>query len=461
MTAPLWHWQELCRAVGLDEVAGPDITGISIDSRTIRQGDLFIALAGDPGPRFHTSGSAGRDGHDFVAQAEADGAGGVMVRPGTHTNGPALHVEDTLDGLWTLGQAARARIDGRVAAITGSAGKTTARQWLETILGAQARTHASTGSFNNHWGVPLSLARMPRESAIGVFEVGTNHAGEIEPLSRLVAPDVAIVLNVLPAHIGNFDDLDALRREKLSIEAGLREGGTLIVPDDLDLTGSVSRNIITFGQSRRATVSGSARYRDGGADVTVRIGKRRREYRLGLPGEHRVLTSLAVVGTLFALDVDLDTALADFATVTVPAGRGNPVRIGNTTVIDDSYNANPVSMRFALEALAVEEGCRIAILGEMLELGDGTRAMHAEIEPVCADLDGVITVGAGFEDWGNSLGDRHWAHVESSAELDLEALAARILADGTNATILVKGANKVFWVNQFVDSLSTALAASR
>ncbi|MDZ7686496.1 MAG: cyanophycin synthetase [Gammaproteobacteria bacterium] len=194
--------------------------------------------------------------------------------------------------------------------------------------------------------------------------------------------------------------------------------------------------------------------------LTVRIGRRSREYRLGLPGEHRVLTSLAVFAALFALDADIDAALPHFASVTVPKGRGNAVPAGNATVIDDSYNANPVSMRFALEALAVEEGRRVAILGEMLELGDDTRAMHAEIEPACTDLDGVITVGDGFRDWGSSLGDRHWAHVASVAELDLEALADRIMVDGTNATILVKGANKVFWVNQFVDSLSTALAAS-
>ncbi|MDZ7686497.1 MAG: hypothetical protein U5O39_17165 [Gammaproteobacteria bacterium] len=156
------------------------------------------ALSGNPGPRFHSSGSAGRDGHDFVAQAEAGGAGGVMVRTGTHTNGPALHVEDTLDSLWALGQAARGP-HRRAGGGHHRQRKPPPDNWLETILGAQARTHASTGASTIIGVCRCRLPRMPGESAIGVFPGGTNHAGEIEPLSRLVAPDVAVVLNVLPA----------------------------------------------------------------------------------------------------------------------------------------------------------------------------------------------------------------------------------------------------------------------
>lgn len=455
MTKPLWRWPELCRALGVPEVAGPDVTGISIDTRSAASGDLFIALAGDPGPRFG-GGGGGRDGHDFLGAAEAAGVAGALVRHGAATSLAKLEVTDTLDGLWALGRAARERVDAAVIAVTGSAGKTTARQWLETILMAQANAHASTGSLNNHWGVPLSLTRMPADVRFGVFEIGTNHPGEIAPLSRLVGPDVSILLNVLPAHIGNFDNLDALRVEKLSIEAGLRERGTLIVPEELDLSGALTRNVLTFGQTRGANIFGKARYSGGGADVTVRIGGRSWDYRLSLPGEHRVLTSLAVFGGLFAIDADLDRALPVFERLTVPKGRGNASRVGDITVIDDSYNANPVSMRLALEVLAAEEGRRIAILGEMLELGSESHGMHMDIAAACRGLDGVITVGDGFRDLGAALGNCHWEHVDSADDIDLDDLKSRL--DGP-ATLLVKGSNKVFWTRGFVDRLTASLGS--
>lgn len=443
---PLWRWPDLCEALGLDARPGPEVSGISIDTRSLRPGELFVALTGE------------RDGHDFLDTAQSAGAAGALVRRQTRHDLPLLPVDDTLEGLWALGRAARARMGGRVVAITGSAGKTTAREWLETILRHQSPTHASTGSFNNHIGVPLSLARMPGESRFGVFEIGTNHPGEIAPLSTLAAPDVSMLLNVLPAHIGNFADLDALRQEKLSIEAGLGERGTLIVPDDLDLSGSLTRNVLTFGMNREAHVAGEAIYARGGADVTVTIGARRFSFRLNLPGEHRVLTALAVFGALFVLDADLEAACDTFATLSLPKGRGNTTKIGDVTVIDDSYNSNPVSMRYAIEDLAAEAGTRVAILGEMLELGEASARHHAALEALCGDLDGVITVGAGFNQWGERLGDRHWLHVDDVSEIDIERLAARL---GGGASVLVKGGNKIFWVNQFVDSLIGALTRSR
>lgn len=442
----LWHWPDLCTALGLEARPGPDVSGISIDTRSLQPGELFVALAGE------------RDGHDFLDTAQSAGAAGALVRRQTRHDLPLLPVEDTLEGLTAIGRAARARMDGRVVALTGSAGKTTAREWLETILRQQSPTHASTGSFNNHIGVPLSLARMPPDSNFGVFEIGTNHPGEIAPLSKLAMPDVSVLLNVLPAHIGNFADLDALRQEKLSIEAGLRERGTLIVPHDLDLSGTRTRNVLTFGMSKEAHVAGEAIYAGGRADVTVTIGARRFSFRLNLPGEHRVQTALAVFGALFVLDADLEAACEAFATLSLPKGRGNTTKVGHVTVIDDSYNSNPVSMQYALEGLAAERGTRIAILGEMLELGDASASHHAALEAYCESLDGVVTVGAGFASWGERLGDRHFLHVDDASAIDLDRLAARL---GEGGSVLIKGGNKIFWVHRFVDRLIDALRRSR
>lgn len=451
---PLWSWLELCRACDITPVPGPDVTGISIDSRSLEPGDLFIALSGDPGPRFHSSGSRGRDGHDFVAAAEAGGAAGVMVSREVATGLPRLVLNDTLDGLWALGRAARVRMRGRVAAITGSSGKTTARQWLQELLGTYLRTHASQGSLNNHWGVPLSLARMPAQSDCGVFEIGTNNAGEIAPLAELVAPDVALVLNVLPAHLGRFRDMAALRAEKLSIARGLGHGGTLVLPATLHHDEIVCERVLTFGLEEDADVTGTVKSVGDGMQITVTIGSGEWTYHLTALGEHRARTSVAVFAMLYALDVDLDAAVAGFTSLTTPPGRGNVVRVGDITVIDDSYNANPVSMRYALEALGQMPGQKIAILGEMLELGGAAAAMHDELASACDALDGVVTVGAGFEAWQHGLGERYWGHVDAAGDLALETLLARV---EPGANILVKGANKVFWVNGFVDGLCRRL----
>lgn len=455
---PLWCWPDLCRACGVEPVSGPDVTGIGIDTRTLEPGDLFIALSGDPGPRFHSSGSGGRDGHDFVGAAAAAGAAGLMVSREVVSTLPRLVVRDTLDGLWALGRAARVRMAGKVAAVTGSSGKTTARQWLQELLGAQAKTHASRGSLNNHWGVPLSLARMPSQSDYGVFEIGTNNAGEIAPLAELVEPDAALVLNVLPAHLGRFDDMEALRREKLSIARGLREGGTLVLPATLPHDEVVCDRLVTFGLDEDADVRATVKTAGHGMAITTTIGSRRWTWHMQTIGEHRARTSVAVFAMLYALDANLDDALDAFPSLTTPPGRGNVIRVGDVAVIDDSYNANPVSVRYALEALGGMPGQRIAILGEMLELGEGGKAMHDDIASACTALDGVVTVGSGFAGWHHGLGDRYWGHADTAADIGLEELLAR-LEPGAN--ILVKGANKVFWVNGFVDDLCRRLRQER
>lgn len=453
--SPLWTWRELCDALNLPAVDGPAIDGISIDTRTLAPGQLFIALNGDPGPRFHSSGSAGRDGHEFIPQAVSAGASGILVDQPVDADLPSLMVDDTLDALWEVACVARERVTGQVVAITGSAGKTTARQWLEQVLATQAKTHASTGSLNNHWGVPLSLSRMPRDARYGVFEVGTNNPGEIAPLSSLTRPDVAVLLNVLPAHLGRFADLEAIRQEKLTIASGLDEDGVLILPDSLEPPTSTASRIITFGFSETADVRGRIRNVPSGSEVTVVMGEREYTYTLATRGEHRVMTSMAVFAVLVALGIDPDNCVAAFSELTTPPGRGNARAAGEFTIIDDSYNANPVSVRFALEALAGSSGQKVAILGEMLELGDAGEAMHQSLAVDCEALDGVVTVGEGYRVWPNELGERYWGHFDTAADINLDEMRARL---EPGATVLVKGANKVFWVNGFVDRLIAALS---
>lgn len=450
----LWRWTELLSACGLpagaDQPDEPGITGISIDTRSLQPGDLFVAL------------SAARDGHEFIADAEARGAAAVMVSRHVDTSLPQLRVNDTLDGLWALGRCARGRMQGKVAAITGSSGKTTARQWLQAVLAGQGRVHGSEGSFNNHWGVPLSLARMPRETDFGVFEVGMNHPGEIAPLAELVAPQVALIVNVLPAHLGHFDSLDGIRLEKLSIARGLGPEGRLVVPDSLDCSGVATPELVTFGFGENAMVQGRADA--GNARVSARVDGRSFDYVLDPGGEHRVLTSLAVLATAYALGADLVDVCERFNSVVTPSGRGNVIPAGEFEIIDDSYNANPVSMRYALEALvsrglnlnAGASGRRIAILGEMRELGSDGHRMHLELAPYCQLLDGVITVGDGFADFGQALASRHWAHYDRAEEIDLPRLVEKL---EPGDAILVKGANKVFWAQNFVTRLEEAILA--
>ncbi|MBD3645851.1 MAG: UDP-N-acetylmuramoyl-tripeptide--D-alanyl-D-alanine ligase, partial [Pseudomonadales bacterium] len=327
---------------------GPDIGGISIDTRTLQPGDLVIALSGDPCPRFHTSIENPRDGHEFVPMAVEGGAAAIMASRAVDTDIPVLRVPDTLEGLWDLGRAGRRRMQGKVAAITGSSGKTTARHWLQSAMACQGRTHGSRGSLNNHWGVPLSLARMPADSEFGIFEIGMNHPGEIAPLAELAAPDVAVVLNVLPAHLGHFDSLEGIRREKLSISAGLKKDGVLIVPDDLPCDEVPCRKR-TFGFGAGADVRGQAQYGAEKIEVRVSIEGRDYEFTLAGNGEHRVLTALAVIAAGDALGGSVEGVCTHLGEITTPRGRGEMVTVGNITMIDDRDNAKPVSIRCALE----------------------------------------------------------------------------------------------------------------
>ncbi len=456
--SPLWTWNALCEACDKSAASGPDINGISIDTRSLQPGELFVALLGDPGPQFHSSVTNPRDGHDFVEAAEIKGAAALMVSRPVSTGLPLLKVDNTLQGLWQIGAAARQRMGGKVVAITGSSGKTTARTWLEIILERQGLTHASRGSLNNHWGLPLSLARMPADSRYAVFEIGTNHPGEIAPLSQLATPDVALLLNVLPAHIGQFDGLSDLRNEKLSITTGLKCPGTLVVHDDVELPAiglTGVDNLVTFGFDDSSTVSGQMTHHGESIAVTANVAGEIHQFLLTASGEHRVLTSLACLAVVHALGADLADACVQLPGLVAPPGRGNLIEVSEITIIDDSYNANPVSMGYALDQLErVQGGRRIALLGEMLELGVQSEQHHLAVLSRCQGLDGVITFGEGFALSRKLLGDRCLGHYPDVASFDMRAFVHDL--EGGD-TLLVKGSNKVFWINRTVDQLISAI----
>lgn len=416
------------------------VSGISIDTRSLVQGDLFIAI--------DNATEGGRDGHLFVREAIDRGAGALMVSREVTATVPTLHVADTRAGLWRLGEASRRRYRGKLVGITGSSGKTTLRAWLEKLLAPFGRIHASTGSYNNSLGVPLSLAKMPADGDMGVFEIGTNHPGEIAPLAKLLAPDVAVLLNVLPAHIGNFTDMGALLAEKLSISEGLTTAGVMVLPTSLadSLPGDIKR--MTFGVG--GDVDGKMKPNSAGATLSISMGDVRFGLDIPFGGQHRLVSALACVAVLRCLALDPRLVKDVFSKLPLPDGRGRIERVGGITVIDDSYNANPVSMALAIESLkASEEGGRkIALLGEMLELGHAGPAAHLEVASACSDLDRVYSFGEGFA--GVDFGPGHKAHVASADRFDTGAFS-RSLEPGD--TVLVKGSNRVFWRSRFVQKL--------
>jgi UDP-N-acetylmuramoyl-tripeptide--D-alanyl-D-alanine ligase len=449
-TMALWRWRELCTALDLPEADGPTVEGVSIDSRLTRPGDLFVALSGDPGPRFNPSHRSDRDGHDFVGAAVGNGAVAALVHDGVARDVPQLQVADTLDALWTLGGAARARLTCPVVAITGSSGKTTCKTFLAAALGA----FATEGSLNNHLGVPLSLVRTPRDAPAAVYEIGTNHPGEIAPLAELARPHVAVVLNVHPAHRENFRDMQELLEEKLSIHRGLGAGGHLVVEESLDLASVAAGLVVTrFGRGDSARVQ---LLELAGSTARYRVGDRYLEAQVPGGGEHRALTLAAVLGVLDALGEDPARAAALPETL-VPAGRGRRHVMAGITIIDDSYNANPESMAAALRSLAAEPATRrFAVLGEMLELGDEGPDYHRALAPRCAGLDGVFTVGAGMRALAETLGATDVA-IDWRAEADdaLLDVLARTLRAGD--VLLVKGSNRVFWTQGYFSQIAVRL----
>ena len=420
---------------------GPDVFGVGIDSRLTEPGDLFVALSGDPGPRFQPSTRSNRDGHDYAKNAVEKGAVAVLAHRDGDYGAPTLMVKDTLDGLWDIGRAARRRLDGPVVAVTGSSGKTTFKSFAAAALGA----FATSGSLNNHIGVPLSLARTRRDADSAVFEIGTNHPGEIEPLSRLVEPDVAVLLNVHPAHIENFGTLEAIRREKVSIAKGLRPGGVFVHP--FGLAPDHDGRCITFGTEPGADIR-----LVGIAGDTAEIVSSAGRVRVPIPGggAHRGMSVCAVAAVLVALEVPLGL-LDRLRRLTVPRGRGTRTEIAGVTIIDESYNANPASMAATLDAFSSEPPRRLAILGDMRELGVDTARYHAELAPHCNGLDGVFCVGDAIQGLYEALPRAKRFGASERADAAFATYCAKRLQAGDR--VLVKGSNTVFWTNGFVETL--------
>lgn len=424
--APLWTDAEAAAATGGTPAGSPwDATGVSIDSRTVQPGDLFIALAGP-----------NHDGHDHVAAALAAGAAAAIVhrRPSdVPEDAPLLLVKDTTAALEDLGTAARARSQARIAAITGSVGKTGTKEMLRLALAEQGATHASTGNLNNHLGVPLSLARLPRDAKFGIFELGMNHAGELIPLSRMVRPQVAAITTVEAVHMEFFGSTEAIADAKAEVFAGLEPGGIAVLPRDnrhfQRLAQAVPGTIRSFGSHIEST----ARLLDAGIDpaatvVFALIGDKALSYRVGIPGLQWAMNSLAVLLVVEALGADVERAAKALAAMSAPKGRGERRRVavagGTAEVIDESYNASPVSMRAAIATLASAKPAkgarRIAVLGDMLELGETGPALHASLAETLEAwaIDLVYTAGPLMQRLHESLPEhRRGGHAESSDAL--------------------------------------------
>jgi UDP-N-acetylmuramoyl-tripeptide--D-alanyl-D-alanine ligase len=447
MTGALWTWDELVHAAGgtADGTPSAAITGFSIDTRTLQPGEVFVALRDQ------------RDGHDFVTNAFGRGAAAAIVETGYARqpgDGALLRAADTLQALRGIAAAARARSSAGIVAVTGSVGKTGTKEALRVCLSRIGATHAAEKSFNNHWGVPLTLARLPQDARFGVFEIGMNHAGEITPLTQLVRPHVAIVTTVEPVHLEYFASVADIAAAKAEIFSGLEPGGTAILNRDnpfFELLAARAAEhgarVVSFGRHEAADVRAEVLSLGAdGSDIVARIGDRRIAYRVGSPGAHVAQNSLAVVAALDALGADVTQAITALAEVRATKGRGERFEIGlpegAILLIDESYNANPASMRSALAAMATvprdRYPRRIAVLGDMLELGAQSDTLHASLEePVdAAEVDLVFACGPHMQSLFSVLpASRRGEWAQTSQELS-SALLATV---GPGDVVMVKG----------------------
>lgn len=463
MVEPLWTIDALVAACageadGVRTPAGGGVTGISIDTRTLVPGDLFVALKDQ------------RDGHEFVAAAfERRAAAALVSRAYVRkpADGLLIRVDDVLGALEQIGVAARARLahEARVIAITGSAGKTTTKEMLRLCLSELGTTHASDKSFNNHWGVPLTLARMPAATRYGIFEIGMNHAGEIAPLVAMVRPHVAIVTTVVAAHLEHFGSEDAIADAKAEIFSGLEPGGAAILNFDnrhferLRAAALACPGVRVVSFTCQPGAPQGAGGAAAGADVVrlqsareangeTNIVANQHAYRLGAVGAHMVANSVAVLGALQAIGADVEIALEGLSRFTPPEGRGSRARValgdGAVLLIDESYNANPASMRAALLAMAdIDRAAhprRIAVLGDMLELGPKARELHEGLAEAIADagIDRVFCAGATMKYLFDGLPAHRRAHwAPTSAGLQ-DRLRAELRAGDA---VMIKGSN--------------------
>jgi UDP-N-acetylmuramoyl-tripeptide--D-alanyl-D-alanine ligase len=446
----LWTIDAMASAMGAER-QGPlpaSVSGLSIDSRSIAPGEAFFAIHGDH-----------RDGHEFVAAALAAKAAVAVVaadrRAQFESGAPLLVVPDVLAGLRDLAAAARARMHGKVIGVTGSVGKTGTKEALRLALSKDGETHASVASYNNHWGVPLSLARCPSSARYAVLEMGMNHAGEIAPLSRLVRPDVAIITTIAPVHLEFFGSLAKIADAKAEIFVGVPSRGAAVINRDIAQFAQLQRRardagiarVISFGENAKADARLiKCALQPRCSTVEAEILGTRFSYKIGAPGKHIVINSLAVLAAAELVGADLALAALALAELQPVAGRGAPIAIelpaGQALVLDESYNANPASVEAALAVLGGSpigpQGRRIAVLGDMLELGADGPALHRALaKSVIANaVDLVFCCGPLMRAlWEALPASRRGGYAEDSAALEAQVLPAIRAGD----VVMVKG----------------------
>jgi UDP-N-acetylmuramoyl-tripeptide--D-alanyl-D-alanine ligase len=460
---PLWQAVDAAAATGGRSRRDWRADAVTIDSRTLAAGDLFIALEGP-----------NRDGHGFVADALAKGAAAAVVtrRPDdVDEDAPLLLVDDTQAALEGLGRRGRQRTAAKVVAVTGSVGKTSTKEMLRQVLGGFGSCHASRASYNNHWGVPLTFANLPPATSYAVAELGMNHAGEISALTRIARPHVALITAIAPAHLANFADTSGIADAKSEIFEGLEPGGIAIINADTLHADRLDRaarrfaaEVVSFGAKPGADV----RLLDlepeaDGSRAEIAIAGRRLQLRFAAPGRHWAMNGLAVLAVAERLGLDLDHAALRLAGVQPGAGRGATRAIGldgrTIRLLDESYNANPASMAAALEVLGRQAARRVAVLGDMLELGDDAPGLHAGLAAAIeqAAVDEVFLAGPLMRHLDAALpAARRGGWAENSRKLVPAVLDG--LADGD--VVLVKGSLGSA-MRHVIEALDQAAAAGR
>jgi UDP-N-acetylmuramoyl-tripeptide--D-alanyl-D-alanine ligase len=451
--ALLWETGDLVAAMnGRPAGQMPDsISGISIDSRAISPGDAFFAIKGDR-----------VDGHDYASVAAANGAALLVVSEGKlpalgRITAPLIVVRDVLEALEKLGLAARERARGKIIAVTGSVGKTTTKEMLRQVLSSCGKVHYSPASFNNHWGVPLTLARLPREADYGVFEIGMNHPDEIRPLVKMVRPHIAIITTIAAAHLGNFSGLEEIAAAKAEIFEGITSNGYALINrdnsqfDQLESAAVAARvaNINSFGQDARADFRLVDYQQEGDSAVFwATFGGRTLEVPINAPGRHIAENAVAVLAAAYLAGADMHRVIPAFAEVSAGKGRGQRIKLalpdGEATLIDESYNANPASMRAAIELLAAAQptidGRRIAVLGDMLEMGEYSADVHRELaEPLGKwGIDDIWLAGPDMAYLRDALEDGKEAVYRENAD-ELAAYAVDNIRPGD--VLMIKSSN--------------------
>ena len=446
---PLWTVADMANAMGARRRGKLPraIGGLSIDTRTLQKGDAFFAITGDA-----------RDGHDFVANAIGAGAGLAVVakdKAAQFKDMPLLIVDDVLEALRDLARAARKRSKAKIVAVTGSVGKTSTKEALRLALGADGETHGSAASYNNHWGVPLSLARLPASAKYGVFEIGMNHAGEITPLVKMVKPHVAIITTIEPVHLEFFGTLEKIADAKAEIFSGLSKRGVAVLNRDNGQFARLSRaakkagiaRIVSFGEQKRCDARlAEFRLQAETSTVQAKILGHDITYKLGAPGRHLIQNSLAVLAAVSLMGADLALGALALGRLEPAPGRGVRMMLnapgGALLLIDESYNANPASVRAAIALLGQApvgpQGRRIAVLGDMLELGKQGAALHRDLaKPIAeAKIDLVFCSGPQMRAlWEALPSARRGGYAETAAALEPMVLGALRGGDA----VMVKG----------------------